>query len=186
MTRAGEPSTAVIGAVAFPKACVRAAEMHRQRAASLLVLPDVSRDRLVTDRQNLEPCTPADHLRRAVVLAEHRLDQRPFRRTELRIPARTPPPLVGVRLGARGHVSASIAAPHVATQLAADGTRVATECTGHLGWTVPVLAQQAQRIPFVSGDLGVRHQGFLSLGGGLKPSVPQVAALVVRRVALTM
>ena len=50
MTLAGEPSTAVIGAAAFPKAFIRAAEVHMQRAAGLLVLSDVPMDRLVADR----------------------------------------------------------------------------------------------------------------------------------------
>ena len=35
----GEPPAAVIGPVAFPRALVRAAEMHVQRPAGLLVLP---------------------------------------------------------------------------------------------------------------------------------------------------
>ena len=67
--------------------------------------------------------------------------------------------------------SASITTPHVAAQLAADGTRVATECTGHLGLTLPLLSQQTECIPFFGGDLGVRHPGFHSLGRALKPGL---------------
>ena len=70
-----------------------------QRAAPLLVVPDIPVNRFVADREKSEPCEPAHDLRGPVVLAEHRFDQRPLCGTELRIPTRASPPFVSVRFG---------------------------------------------------------------------------------------
>ena len=66
-------------------------------AARLLVGPDVSADRFVTDDENVEPGEPADDLRRAEVLAQHGVDERPLGRTELGIAARPATALIGCR-----------------------------------------------------------------------------------------
>ena len=60
-------------------------------------------DRFGADRQNLESCKPADDLRRAIVLAAHRLEAGPLRGAAMGIAARLAPPEVSVRLRARWH-----------------------------------------------------------------------------------
>ena len=67
-----------------------------------------------------------------------------------------------------------------------DGAHGAPKRARDLGLRAALLAQLRQGISFVRGDLGVRRHGDLSLGGGWKPSVPQVTLLGVRRVALSM
>jgi len=59
---------------AFPKAFALSAKEYEQSSARLLVLPDMTVERLQPDRENLKPCKSADDPLRADVLAEHSCD----------------------------------------------------------------------------------------------------------------
>jgi len=185
MPLAGQPSATVVPPVAFAAALGRDPQVRPQRTASVLVPPNVPIDRLVADREQPAPRAPADDLLWAPVLAQQPLDHGPIRRGELGIATRDPAPMVRVRLRAHVPIETRVAPPPIAAQRPADGAGVAAEGPRHRGLALPLAAQDHQRIPFLEGDLGVRH-GFLSLGGGLKPSVSQVTSLASRVVALSM
>src|SRR5438876_1955231 len=74
---AREPATAVVAAVAFAPPLAGAAQMPVQRAAGVLVGPEVAIDRLVADRELLMAPQPARHLLGAPILSEQDLDPRP-------------------------------------------------------------------------------------------------------------
>ena len=94
--------------------------MHVQRAAALLVFPEVARDRLVADGEDLEAQQPADDLLGMEVLPQHRLDQRPILGGELGVSPRDAAAPVRVVLGLEGPLGPAILAPHVPAHLAAD------------------------------------------------------------------
>lgn len=119
----GESPATVVRAVPFPEALVRPAQMLVQRAAAVLVLPEVVIDRLVADREDLEASEPSDHLLGAEVFAEHRLDERPLRRGELRVGARNAAARVRARLRLPWDVAAAVLAPRVARDFSIDGAR---------------------------------------------------------------
>ena len=112
----------------------------------------------------------------------------PLRSRELRPAPRHPPPLVRVALRDQRVVAHLVPAPSVAADLARDGAAVPPETPGDGRRRPAQLAERVNVVPFFKGDLGVGH-GVLSLGGELKPSLPQVTSPAFGRgdfVALTM
>lgn len=70
---------------------------------------------------------------------------------------------------------AAVVARGVAAQLATDRAGMPAQGAGD-GAPAPSLAvQHGEGVPFLEGDLGVGH-GVRSLGGGVKPSLPQVTS----------
>src|SRR6266480_897041 len=93
-----------------------------ERAAGPLLGPDVAIDRFVTDREPLVAAEPPRDLFGTPILAEQRLDLRPFDRGELSIASRSRSTAARVPVGERraiGTVTVRLIAPHLAADRAA-------------------------------------------------------------------
>jgi hypothetical protein len=121
-----------------------AAEAEVERAAPLLVLPDVAVDGLVADPERAGQGEPSGDLLGAPELVEQGFDQVPVLAHE---PAVAPGPgsaAAGVAVGGAGAVAPVLAG--VALDLPADGARVAVEGAGDLGLAVALFSERGEFI----------------------------------------
>jgi hypothetical protein len=128
-----------------------------ERAAGVLVGPDVAIDRFVADPQQAEAAQPARHLVGTPIFAEQLLDLRPLHARELSIAARVGAPAAGVPVGELGAIG-PVTVRAVALDLAPDRAAVAVQEPGDRGGRQPALTQQTQRVSFRKGDLAVQHR----------------------------
>jgi hypothetical protein len=129
----------------------------------------------VTDREAATAAEPADDRLRAPVFPEPGRYGRPVRRCEPGVPARARAATVGVEVRQQVPVAAVVAGG-VAAELPADRARSAAQGPGNRAKAQRLAREHAEGVPFLQGDLAIGH-GFLSLGGGLKPSLFQVTSL---------
>jgi hypothetical protein len=171
----GEAAPAVIAAIPFPEGFVGIPQVMPERPPALLVLPHIAIDGLVTDREAATAPEPADDLLWAPVVPQPDRHGRPVRRGEPRVPPRARAATVRIEVGQQVPIAAVIAGG-VATELPADRARRAAQGPGNRPKAQPLARKHGEGVPFLQGDLAIGH-GFLSLGGGLKPSLFQVTSL---------
>jgi hypothetical protein len=115
-----------------------------ERAAPLLVLPDVAVDGLVADPEGAGQGEPPGDLLGAPELDEQGFDQVPVLAHEPAVPPGPGAAAAGVAVRGAGTVAPVLSG--VALDLPADGARVAAESAGDLGLAVALFSERGQFI----------------------------------------
>ena len=137
-----EPAAAIVGAITFSPLFWVAAQVRVQRAAVLLVRPDLAVDALVADRGDLRHFHRVGDLLRAPLKLKQHDHRLPNRRVDSQVASGSTAPPAGATVSLEWSVETIVFAA-VALQLAADGAGVPVEDAGDAGLAIALPVQPA-------------------------------------------
>jgi len=164
VTFAGEPSSGIVRAVAFPTPLSGLAKELVASAPAALVVPDVAVDGLVADAETPDPLEPPRDLLGAPLLLEEGEDQGPVIGDESLIATGAGASPAGEVIG-RGGTVGTVAA-HVAVELPDNRATVASQGSSDLCGPKSLSPERGKLIPLSRGELAVRlHESLPVLAG---------------------
>lgn len=186
MAFVGDPSAAVVGAIAFAALFGSASQVSPKPPASGAILPNIQIDRFMAESALIVASQVPGNLFGAPALAEQPPDEGVVLLGVVAIAPRATASAVGALLGFARPVSTVRAPAAIAGQLTGDGAAVAPQLAGNLRGIQRLLSKVRDNIPVMGGDLLIRHYGSSLLRRREKLGVSQIASLFPDCVALSL